>query len=93
MAQIIKTSGEIIYVTPKNGKNWELSELKEIVHGYIEVCDTHDGGRLVIDEEGKLKGYDYNEVATNLYKYSICGRDYIVGDVLYIPESEKKTLE
>lgn len=90
MAKIIKTSGEEILISPRNNKEWSLEELKSIVGGYIEICDTVDDGYLVINEDGKLLDLDLNCKATALYKY---GRnDYIVGDALYIPSAERKTL-
>lgn len=34
---IYKTNGEVIETSPKNGTNYTLEELKEIVGGYIEI--------------------------------------------------------
>lgn len=37
MARIIKTNGEIIPVEPKNGTDFQLEEMQEIVGGYIQL--------------------------------------------------------
>ena len=34
---IYKANGEVIETSPKNGTNYSLEELKEIVGGYIEI--------------------------------------------------------
>ena len=81
-------SNEIIHVDgtreecqPANGKHYTLEELKKAIGGgYIEIVKTRDGRLLVIDEEGKLKGFPVNPVSTALYFYG--GQDPIVGDVL-----------
>ena len=81
-------ANEIIHVdgTPEpyphaNGKQYTPEELqKAIGGGYIEIVHTRDGRLMVIDEEGKLKGFPVNRVAAALYVYG--DRDPIVGDVL-----------
>lgn len=76
MAQIIKTTGEIIETQPSNGTDFSLSELQAIVGGFIEVVHLSDGRLMVVNEEGKLEGLPINEKASQLYP------DLIVGDVL-----------
>lgn len=71
-----------------------LSHIKdEIGADMCEYCETIEGGRIVIDEEGKICGKRPNFTATHMYKYSLAFvrnqtllRDYIVGDVVYIPK-------
>ncbi len=77
MAQIIKTDGTKIDVTPQNGRDFQLSELQKVVCGYIETVNTIDGRLMIVNEEGKLKGLPINEEATKLIR-----NDVIVGDVL-----------
>lgn len=89
---IIKPNGDIIPVKPDNGEYFTLEELKEAVGGYIEYCETiYPVHTMVIDEEGKLKGKEYNPIATELYRYAKDSKgnllDVIVGDVLYSPKS------
>lgn len=77
-AQIIKIDGSIVDVEPKNGTDFSLAELKEVVGGYIELTYTKNGRYMVVNEEGKLQRLPYNAVATGMHKYG----DTIVGDVL-----------
>ncbi len=80
-SRIIKTNNEVIEVTPKNGTDFSLEELQEIVGGYIEILPLQDNEIMVINEEGKLDGLDYNSKATE--EVQKCGwADFIVGDVL-----------
>ena len=89
MAQIIKTTGEVIEVTPKNGTDFSLEELQSIVGGWIEIVNLRDGRLLCLDEEGKLKGKERNHVATDIYRQAFpqC-KDFIVGDVLLCNEDQ-----
>lgn len=82
MAVIIKTSGEAIKTSPQNGKYFQLKELQEFVGGFIEIAHLGDDAIMVLNEEGKLKGLEYNSVATNLYQSYYGMGDYIVGNVL-----------
>lgn len=66
----------------------------EIGTDLCEICDTLEGGCLVIDEEGKMKHRPFNPKATALYKYTFCTmhgilqmQDHIVGDVVYLPKA------
>lgn len=68
---IIKHPGFIPYI------NWipnELSALQDIVGGYIEVVKLFSDVIVVCNEEGKLKGMDYN--------CTIWGEDF-VGDIFF----------
>lgn len=76
MAQIIKTTGEIIETEPSNGTDFSLTELQAVVGGFIEVVHLPDGRLMVVNEEGKLNGLPINPKASELYP------DIIVGDVL-----------
>lgn len=91
MAEIIRTSGEIEKVAPKNGKDFDLQELQNIVGGYIELIYLRDkeGNRtdnvIVANECGKLDGrFKLNETATLMAKFenAIDAYDSICGDVL-----------
>lgn len=76
MAQIIKTTGEIIDTQPSNGTDFSLTELQAVVGGFIEVVHLPDGRLMVVNDEGKLNGLPVNPKASELYP------DIIVGDVL-----------
>lgn len=87
MAYIYKSNGEIIETSPKNGKDFSLKELKEIVGGHIEVVNLGDG-YMVVNEEGKLIGLPFNLNATIVYQISTKIGEHIVGDVLVCPKNQ-----
>lgn len=53
-------------------------------NGIAEVVRLNDGSLFLIDEEGKLKNYPINKIATSIAQLNeaIYPHDYIVGDVL-----------
>lgn len=75
-AQLIKANGEKITISPKNGEDFKLAELQELVGGYIEIVTMY-GHIMVVDEEGLLKHKPYNHVASEM-----SGRR-LVGDVVF----------
>lgn len=84
MARIIKTNGEIIPVEPKNGTDFQLEEMQEIVGGYIQLfyLMNDEGEVIVMNEDGKIEGLPMNHKATELAAKRLFQGDYIVGDVL-----------
>ena len=92
MAQIIKVNGNIVEIEPKNGKDFKLDELQKIVGGYIEIVYLLGGKIMVVDEEGKLKGYPMNPKATEVFQNSCkyFSLDVIVGDVLVCERRQVK---
>lgn len=94
MAHIYYANGEIKEVTPKNGTDFQLEELQEIVGGYIWVIglkrDTEQ--RILVINYEKLKGLQMNEKATDLAHEFNAIPPYcnIVGDVLVCNDSMVK---
>ena len=88
MAQVIKSSGEVIETKPANGTDFSLEELQTIVGGYIEVVSLRDGRLIVCDEEGKPKGKDRNNKATDIFQAAMPTNDFLVGDVLICKEDQ-----
>lgn len=86
MAKIYKASGEVVNVSPKNGKDFKLEELQEIVGGFIEVVTLSDNKIMVVNEEGKIEGLPKNHKATEILNANTDPMfefiDYIVGDAL-----------
>ena len=78
-AKLLKASGEIVDVRPKDGRAFSLVELQGFVGGHIEMVRTPADRVLVCHEEGKFMGYGLNVAATQKYHP---GADVIVGDVL-----------
>lgn len=89
MAKIYRANGDVEIVEPKNGTDFQLEELQGIVGGYIECLNLSVGRLLICNEEGKLKGLDFNERATDLVRKNGYN-DYIVGDVLLCKTGEVK---
>lgn len=63
-------------------------------NGLAEVVRLNNGQLLLIDEEGKLKNYPVNGLATSLAHLheAIYPHDCIVGDVLLFDENEFEEL-
>lgn len=81
-AVLYKADGNTCYVEPKNGTDFTLEELQGFVGGYIEVVSIDSTTIMVVNEEGKMLGLDFNITATAIYN-DLCGSsDCIVGDVL-----------
>ena len=78
---IIRADGQVVPHPPANGRCYTLEELVcAIGGGYIEIVQTKDTRLIVLDEEGKRKGFPVNAAATALYQHGAV--DHIVGDVL-----------
>ena len=91
MAQILYASGDVKNVEPKNGKDFQYEELKEIVGGYIEIVYLSDKQIMVVNEEGKLIGLPFYLMATEAYRLATQpNNDTIVGDVLLCDVNQVK---
>ena len=58
----------------------ELKEMQQAVGGYIETVHLKDGGVMLVDEEGLLKQYPRNELASLVSGKHIYGTALIVGE-------------
>ena len=81
-AKIIYTDKEAEDYTPKNGKTFALTEMQEIVGGYVEPIRLNDGRMIIVDEDGKSKGKAVNIPATNILRRDHYTTDYIVGTAI-----------
>lgn len=91
MARIIYSNGIEKAVEPKNGTDFSLEEMRDIVGGYIEIAtirnqfgERDEDNIMVVNEEGKLMGLPVNWKASQLHFFA----DLIVGDVLVCRNSE-----
>ena len=75
-------------VSPKNGTDFSLEELKSFVDGWIEIVDLRDGRLMVVNEEGKLLGLPLNLLATVEYQKTFGPIDQIVGNALVCKKGE-----
>ena len=81
-AKIIYTDKEAEDYTPKNGKTFELTEMQEIIGGYVEPIRLNDGRMIIVDEDGKSKDKAVNIPATNILRRDHYTTDYIVGTAI-----------
>lgn len=88
MATIYRADGTKEDVQPKNGKDFKLEELQEIVGGLIDALGVNDDEIMVFNDEGKLMGLPYNQEATCIFRQRYKCKDYIVGDVLVCKNTE-----
>lgn len=83
MAKIIQPNGSCRIVQPANGTDFSLDEMQKIVGGNIELVYLNDTEIMVVNEEGKIDGLEYNAVATSIFKNNHPGTDdFIVGIAL-----------
>jgi hypothetical protein len=85
MAKIIKHTGFIYEVSPKNGESFQLDECQAIVGGFIEMVRTITGEVMLINEDGRSLKLPFNSLASSLYEH-----DIILGDVLVCRPEEFK---
>lgn len=81
-AKHMKTDGTITLVKPKNGKKFQLEELREYVGGYIEIKKIGKWW-MVLNEEGHLVKLPLNDLATGIYNAHYNNNHPIAGDVLF----------
>ena len=82
---LIRTNGNTELLSFKNVN--VLEKLQELVGGYIECLELGNGKMLVVDEDGKFKYKEYNDVASNIYVLMTRTSDYIVGDAILCESS------
>lgn len=85
-AKLLKVSGEVMEIEPKNGTDFKLDELYEHLNcSLIEVIYLNQDEIMVVYEEGKLTSNNVINVnATMLAQenQAITSWDYIVGDAI-----------
>lgn len=71
MARIMYPDGNSQEVKPKNGKDFKLKEVTDIVGEMVEALTVHDdNGKphwLLINENGKILRLPYNDNATRIF--------------------------
>ena len=83
-ARVYKSEGRSYGVRPKNGTDFTLEELQDVVGGHIEVVWLSRNRFMVVNEEGKNLNLPVNTEATKIVNTESVPRlsDIIVGDVL-----------
>ena len=88
---LITTENEIKKVNIKTFKDAKHFVSKDFYESPIEILTMSDGRLMLLDEEGKLKGLEYNEEATIRAKDEnlIYPSDFIVGNVLIVDDVDE----
>lgn len=85
-AKLLKVSGEVMEIEPKNGTDFKLDELyKHLQCSLVEVINLNQDDIMVVDEEGKWASNNVINVnATMLAQenQAITSWDYIAGDTI-----------
>ena len=72
---LVKSNGDYQVIDYEDS----LDTLQRIVDGYIEYVNIDDGICMIVNEEGLLRGLDYNEIGSMFYRGPL-----IVGDILIV---------
>ena len=85
-AKLLKASGEVVEIKPKNGTDFKLDELyKHLNCSLAEVISLNQDDIMIVDDEGKLKSNNVVNVnATKLAQenQAIIFWDYIAGNAI-----------
>ena len=85
-AKLLKASGEVVEIEPKNGTDFKLDELYEHLNcSLVEVINLNQDDIMVVDDEGKLASNNVvNANATTLAQenQAITFWDYIAGNAI-----------
>lgn len=86
-AWLLDTDGSKKEVLPKDGKEFTLDELYELLGtDNVEQLATNDREMcMLVDEDAKMKGEPINYQATKLMHVIYQADDCVVGKVLYCP--------
>lgn len=83
MAQLFKTTGEVIEITPQNGKKFSLEEAQKLVGGYVELVPLKHRKQLICNEEGIILGMPYNAKATEVLRENYGPHaQHLYGDII-----------
>lgn len=85
---IVRPDETVETIAPADGKKFKLEEMQKLVDGWIQVVPLPKQGMyLICNEEGKLKRYPVNQMATRLWEVDHGYTDVIVGNALFVPVS------
>lgn len=90
MAELIKTNGDVIEITPENGKIFTLEEAQKYVDGYyVELVKLKHHEMLICNEEAICYNLPYNHIASGLLADSY-GDDCqaLYGDIIHCKSNE-----
>lgn len=81
LVTVDEVNKEVVATITPFTNDLDLSSMQKAVGGYIEIlksrCGKYD---IVVNEEGRLRNFLHNDIATRL-----SGREYIVGNAIIVP--------
>lgn len=81
MAILIKPDGTETTVKSK-GPKWTLEEFQKAVGGYFQLMPGVKPLRMVMDEEGAVRGKEINHKATDMVRNALKGKSLIYNPVI-----------
>lgn len=81
---LVRVDGTREEKKPANGTDFTLRELQQMVGGYIEIVASDLETLVIGDEEGRLKGKQYNPSISQQYGV------FLVGDCVIIKREYMK---
>lgn len=89
MAKLYKTNGEVVEITPLNGKKFTLEEAQKYVNGYVELVGLKHREQLICNEEAICLDMPYNKKATEVLAESYGeGCQGLYGDIIHCLKKE-----
>ena len=64
MATLFKVGEKPKTIEPKNGSDFQLEEVWDLIGGYVQVIGLRGGSIMIVDEEGLWKHLPFNVEAT-----------------------------
>ena len=88
---IINTKNEKKTIEVKSIREVKNLICSDFYKSPMEIINLHNNEYLVIDEEGKLKQLEFNEIATEIAhdNQAIFPSDFIVGNVILINDIDE----
>ena len=89
MAKLYKTNGEVVEITPENGKKFTLEEAQKYVDGYVELVGLKHREQLICNEEAICYDLPFNKKATEVLRenYGPFAQD-LYGDIIHCLKKE-----
>lgn len=89
MAKLYKTNGEVVEITPANGKKFTLKEAQEYVNGYVERIELKHREQLICNEDAICLDMPYNKKASEVLAESYgVGCQELYGDIIHCLKKE-----
>jgi len=95
MATLYTVEGEVKEVSPADGHSFTLKEMQDFVGGTVQIVPLPDGRSMLVNDEGKLIGLEYNEKASAewmrqypIEQYPLNNDQTIAGNALIASDTE-----